>query len=66
LAAEQTADPEVREIVLGVALAYERIAAHAGRQELKALTKLPRYATRSSASWLVPEIQVTGVAINEQ
>jgi hypothetical protein len=43
LALEQMADPEARRIILGVALAYERIAAHAGRQELKALTKLPRH-----------------------
>jgi hypothetical protein len=43
LAAEQTVDPEARQLILGVALGYERIAAHAGRQEVKALTELPRY-----------------------
>jgi hypothetical protein len=42
VAAKQTADPEARQIIIGVALAYERIAAYAGRQELKALTKLHR------------------------
>jgi uncharacterized protein with PhoU and TrkA domain len=43
LAAKQMADPEARQIILGVALAYERVAAHARRQELKALTKLPKH-----------------------